>query len=76
MEIQELSKILRERYENAPNQEQVVNIHLFGIEYAEIIKKNNYKLSQIIKLAEMKKSYNAELSKGIKLAKFVKLKNK
>lgn len=74
MKIEELSELLKDRYENAPKQEQVVNIHLFGIEYAEIIKKNNYKVSELIKLAEMKKSYNVELSKGIKLSKFVKLK--
>ncbi|WP_435384135.1 HTH-like domain-containing protein [Chryseobacterium tructae] len=33
--------MLKDKYENAPAQEQVVNIHLFGIECAEIIKKNN-----------------------------------
>ncbi|WP_175621671.1 HTH-like domain-containing protein [Chryseobacterium schmidteae] len=74
MRIEELSELLRDRYENAPKQEQVANIHLFGIEYGEIIKKHNHKISEIIKLAEMKKSYNVELSKGIKLSKFVKLK--
>jgi hypothetical protein len=74
MKIEDLSELLKERYENAPKKEQVANIHLFGIEYGEIIKKNNYKVSELIKLAEMKKSYNVELSKGIKLSKFVKLK--
>ena len=75
MKLEELSEILKDKYENAQKQEQVANIHLFGIEYAEIIKKYNYKVSQIIKLAGMKKSYNVELSKGIKLSKFVILKN-
>lgn len=74
MKIEELSELLKDKYENAPKQEQVANIHLFGIQYAEIIKKNNYKVSELIRLAEMKKSYNVELSKGIKLSKFVKLK--
>ncbi len=74
MEIKHLSEILKDMYENAPKQEQVVNIHLFGIEYAEIIKKQNFKVSEIIKLAEMKKSYIVELSKGIKLSKFVTIK--
>ncbi|HHX68012.1 MAG TPA: hypothetical protein GX708_08195 [Gallicola sp.] len=75
MRIEELSLILKERYENAPKREQVVNIHLFGIEYGEIIKRNNYKPVEIIRLAEMNKSYNTELSKGIKLSKFVILKS-
>lgn len=74
MEIEELSAILKEKYVNAPKNEQVANIHLFGIEYAEIIKKNNYKIIEIIRLAEMKESYKVELSKGIKLSKFVTLK--
>lgn len=74
MKIEELSELLKDRYENAPKKEQVANIHLFGIEYGEIIKKHSYKVSEIIKQAEMKKSYNVELSKGIKLSKFVQLK--
>ncbi len=34
-----------------------------------MIKKYNYKVSEIIKLAGMKKSYNVESRKGIKLRK-------
>ena len=49
MRIEELSLILKERYENAPKREQVVNIHLFGIEYGEIIKRNNYKPIKMFK---------------------------
>lgn len=75
MTIEELSQKLKEMYEDAPKNEQVVNIHLFGIEFGEMIKRNNYRVSQIISLAEMKKSYGVELSKGIKLSKFVKLKS-
>lgn len=75
MNLEELSLKLKEMYEEAPKNEQVVNIHLFGIEFGELIKRNNYKVSQIIEIAEMKKSYAVELSKGIKLSKFVKLKS-
>jgi len=75
MNIEELSKILKDRYEDAPKRERVANIHLFGIEYAKTIEKYGFKISEIIKFAEMKKSYTTELSKGIKLAQFVKLKN-
>lgn len=75
MNLEELSLKLKEMYEEAPKNEQVVNIHLFGIEFGELIKQNNYRVSQIIELAEMKKSYAVELSKGIKLSKFVKLKS-
>lgn len=73
MTIEELSAILKDQYENAPDKEQVVNIHLFGIEYAETIKRHNFKISEILKLAEMNKSYAAEIGKGMKLSKFVKI---
>ena len=73
MEIKELSEILKNKYKKAQKGEAVVSIHLFGIEYAEIINKKGYKVSQIIKFAEMKKSYSTELSKGIKHTKYVKL---
>ncbi|MBN2396344.1 MAG: hypothetical protein JXC36_07780 [Candidatus Atribacteria bacterium] len=75
MSIEELSQKLKEMYEYAPKNEQVANIHLFGIEFGEIIQRNNYRVSQIILMAEMKRSYCIELSKGIKLSKFVKLKS-
>lgn len=74
MNLEELSTILKDMYDNAEPKEQVVNIHLFGIKYADIIKNNNIKISKIIEAAGMKKSYAVEVSKGIKLSKFVKLK--
>ncbi|MNL00460.1 hypothetical protein D3C87_1208940 [compost metagenome] len=73
MKLKDLSAILKDKYENAKENEQVVSIHLFGIEYGDIIKKYNYKISEIIKQAEMKKSYSTELAKGVKLSRFVKL---
>jgi len=72
MNVEDLSEILKDMYENAPKKEQVVHIHLFGIKYAEIIKKNNFRIAELIEKAGMKKSYKIEISKGIKLSKFVK----
>jgi hypothetical protein len=37
--IEELSSKLKDKYDNAPEKEQVANIHLFGIKYGEVIKK-------------------------------------
>jgi DNA ligase len=73
--VEKLAERLKTQYEESPKNEQVVNIHLFGIKYGEIIKKYNYSASKIIELADLNKSYKTELSKGIKLSKFVKLKN-
>ncbi len=74
MDLEELGGILKEMYLNAPQKEQVAYIHLFGIKYAEIIRKNNFKISSIIKSSGIQKSYAVEVSKGVKLAKFVCLK--
>lgn len=67
----ELGKILREMYDNAPKGYQVANIHLFGVKYAEVILDNNIKATDIISISGLKGSYSAEVSKGIKLARYV-----
>ena len=72
--IEELNSKLKDKYDNATEKEQEANIHLFGIKYGEVIKKHNYKATQIIRAAGIKKSFSAELSKGIKLSKFVNIK--
>lgn len=73
--IEKLAEILKNQYEESLKNEQVVNIHLFGIKYGEIIKKYSYSASKIIELSGLNESYKTELSKGIRLSKFVKLKN-
>ena len=65
---------LKEMYENAPNGEHVLQIHLFGIKYAKEMKKNNYSAKDIVKASGIKESYGTEVDKGIKLSKYVVLK--
>ena len=72
--IEKLGSILKDKYDNAPEKEQVANIHLFGIKYAEVIKSHSYTAAQIIREAGIKKSFSTELSKGIRLSKFVIIK--
>lgn len=38
MNTEELSKILKIMYEDAPTNEQVVHIHLFGIKLSKFVK--------------------------------------
>ncbi|UAL47989.1 hypothetical protein K7887_03205 [Sutcliffiella horikoshii] len=71
MNKNELSKILYEMYTSAPEGEQVANIHLFGVKYADYIIKSNYKATEIVKLSGLKPSYSTEVSKGIRLSKYV-----
>ncbi|MPM72637.1 hypothetical protein SDC9_119613 [bioreactor metagenome] len=67
----ELGRILKEMYENAPEGYQVANIHLFGVKYARIILENNFKATDIIRSSGLNLSYATEVSKGIKLSRYV-----
>jgi len=67
----ELGKILREMYDNAPEGYKAANIHLFGVKYATVILDNNFKATGIVRASGMHQSYSAEVSKGIKLARYV-----
>lgn len=71
MTINELGKELKKMYETAPEKEQVIFIHLFGIKYGAIINKNNYSANDIIKASGLKESYKTEVRKGVNLSKYV-----
>jgi hypothetical protein len=71
MTVNELGGFLKGMYNNAPQGDQVANIHLFGVKYASIILRNNFKVSDIIKASGLKTSYATEVSKGIRLSKYV-----
>ncbi|WP_026568591.1 HTH-like domain-containing protein [Bacillus sp. UNC41MFS5] len=71
MNVNELGGILNRMYNSAPKGYQVANIHFFGVKYASIILKNNYKVSDIIHASGLNPSYATEVSKGIKLSKYV-----
>lgn len=74
MTKEELATKLCKRYEGAKINEAAMQVHLFGIEYGNEIKKENIKISDIIELAGIGKGYAAELSKGVKLSNRVTLK--
>ena len=78
MTIHELANILSKMYEEGEERkEKSVMIHLFGIKYAEIMKKNGYTPKEIIKNTKLSngsaipESYQVEINKGINLAKYV-----
>ena len=72
MTLEEAGIKLREMYDAAPNGEQVVYIHLFGIKYAN--QPGSLINKEIVRQAKMKESYGTEVAKGRKLAKYVRLK--
>lgn len=72
--LMELGNKLKNMYENAPNGESVVMIHIFGIKYANEIKQNGFTSSDVIRAAGLNSSYATEVHKGMKLAKYVIIK--
>ena len=71
MTLSELSAILRQMYEDAPNGEQIAMIQLFGIRYADTIRSLRYTPKDVILAAQMKPSLATELNKGMKLSPYV-----
>lgn len=70
-ETQKLINILKYNYDNAPSGYQMTMVHLFGIEYADMLE--NQRVKDIALAATGKDSLYVEIGKGIKLAKYVKV---
>ena len=63
--VEELGQILSQMYEAAEN--KTTAIHMFGLKYAEIIKKNGYSAAAIVEASSLNGSYHVEIGKGIRL---------
>ena len=74
MTLEQASKLLKEMYDEAPDKEKVLFIHLFAIEYADQIEDMSAK--DIVVGADLPESYKTEIRKGINLAKYVQLRVK
>jgi len=75
MSITELGEQLKQMYNSAPDKEQSIFIHLFGIKFGEIILHNKYSVAEIVEASGIKESYKTEVRKGVNLSKYVTLKN-
>ena len=69
MTLEEARRILQLMYRGAPMSEQVVNINLVAIKYADQI--GHPSLSAVVKEAGVPPFYKHENSEGRKLAKYV-----
>lgn len=75
MDVQQhLGQTLREVYSSAPDGESVTMIHLFGIKYADEIRRSGLKARMIIESSGIRDSYVTELQKGMRLSKYVTVK--
>ncbi len=68
--VYELGDTLNDMYSNAKKGEQVMMIHLFGIKYADEIKRVGTK--DVLVQLGIRASYLTELNKGVKLSKYVR----
>jgi hypothetical protein len=71
MTAEQLGRILRDMYDNAPEGEKVAHIHLFGVKYASQIDDARLSAREVVLASGLKPSYMAEVSKGIKLSRYV-----
>jgi hypothetical protein len=72
MMIEDAAKILARMYSTAPDREKAMQVHLFGIKYAEHI--DGMPLQELAGRAGIPESYGTEIRKGINLARHVRLK--
>lgn len=68
--IEELASILSDMYDAAEN--KTTAIHMFGLKYAEIIIKNEYPATHIVKASRLQDSYHVEVNKGISIYKAIR----
>ena len=74
MDGKTLAGILWEKYQGASRNEAACQVHLFGIQYAGVLRECSWPLREIVKESGIGMGYLSEVNKGIKLARYVQLK--
>ncbi|WP_040281036.1 HTH-like domain-containing protein [Psychroserpens damuponensis] len=74
MTINQLGAALNKMCEEAPKGHKTAMIHVFGIKYAQEIKKSKFNKKEIAKAAKISETYFAEINKGVKLGEYVTIK--
>lgn len=69
MKVEDAAKILAAMDGKAPRNEKVVNIHLFGIRYADQI--DGMSPKELAQRAGISATYGTEIRKAINLARYV-----
>lgn len=63
--VEQLGELLSEMYNRSDN--KTTAIHMFGIKYGPVIKKNNYTAVAIVAASSIGESYHVEVSKGLRI---------
>ena len=71
-QLDDLARELKNSYSTAAKSQKVVQIHLFGIRHANVLR--NVSLPELLARAGMPDSYKTEISKGIRLSEHVQAK--
>jgi len=72
MRIDEAAKILASMYNNSPEREKALHVHLFGIKYADEV--SGMPLGEVAIRAGITEAYKTEIRKGMNMARYVQLK--
>ena len=72
MNIDELGKILRQMYDDAPEGEKETMIHLFGLKYSDML--DRVPIAKVVEKSGIPASFSTEIRKMIKLSGYVTLK--
>jgi 5-methylcytosine-specific restriction protein B len=77
MTLDELAKILADMYANAERGETATMVHLFGIRYADEIRRNGGPAAVVSRARQLPTepkitaSFQVEINKGVNLARYV-----
>ena len=63
--LEELGAILDQMYAIAKN--KTTAIHMFGLKFGEIIKRNSYSAEAIVEASSLSGTYHAEIGKGVRM---------
>ena len=67
--VNDLGNILGDMYQNAPKNEKITMIYLFGVKYADEV--NEIGVREVIEQSGIYSTFKTELRKAVNLAKYV-----
>lgn len=74
LDPQALANILTYMHDNATDKKVTAMIELFGIKYADEIKRSGATAADIVRLSELRDGYDTEVTRGMRLAPYVTIK--
>ena len=74
MNVDEAARILRKKYDETPNRDRMLTVHLFGIEFGPAIESSGITAAELSRKAfPDKTTLGPQIAAGIKLSHYVML---